>query len=381
MRLYLTLQLLLLNLCYAWRDVIVPHEEPTSTTETPKPWYRTIYSTQVEIVTPTVVAGVTFSAKPAATENPLKPWITLNDEGLPKTIIPEIKNGHTRKASPDYSTYFMRIYTKTLSHEELQAYNMDPNEVHEEEVVEEEDKTYVSLNPVIRCTPDRYYNKGPAKNIKSEPFCTPKEHKDWKVDTTYFATWYTRFFKNADGSTVDKVRVHLSYVQQSKKRDIPATFFSSEWIKNVDGIYPVSVDSKWLEGDFMRKVVLSVQPKNVPDDEFNPLEHGVVLNILRNARVFKGNDRKTLEDSGIDDDSWYYIVLAIPTVVVFAIAIMYIFVQLNGNHRDFSDVKHMAMSQRHKVLGKFKNMKRFKNMKNHKYDELPRHSKKTSKQS
>ena len=74
----------------AYRDVVQPKHK-TTTSEVPKPWLRTIYSTKKEIVTPTVIAGVTFSAKPQPTKDPLQPWISLDKQGLPKTIKPKMR--------------------------------------------------------------------------------------------------------------------------------------------------------------------------------------------------------------------------------------------------------------------------------------------------
>ncbi|SCU90216.1 LAMI_0E01112g1_1 [Lachancea mirantina] len=370
------------------RNVIEPKPKTTSSEEI-RPWMRTIYSTVKEVVTPTVIAGVTFSRKPLATPDPLEPWVSLNKEGLPKTIKPKIKNGRTENASPTYSTYFKTVSTKTFDYEELQAHNMDPNDVYEEEVFEDEDKTYVSLNPIIRCTPDRYLNKGLAKNVPSEPFCTPRENSELKVGKTYFVTWYTNFFRSElTDETAEKVRIHLSYVREKShekgfgKRDMRATFFSSEWIRNVDGLYPLEIYEEWLNGKYERKVVLSVQPSTIPDDEFNHLEHGLLINIALGSRVFKKTkEQLALEDAGIMDDTWYYVALSIPTAVLIACVGMYFFLYLNRHNRDISDVRRFALSKRRRVIGKFKDMKKYKNINNRRYDELPSYNKKNSKQS
>lgn len=368
-----------------YRNVVRP-KHTTTTTETPKPWLRTIYSTQKEIVTPTVIAGITFSGKPKATPDPLEPWVSLKKDGTPETVKPQVKNGRTKNAVPDYSTYFQTMSIKTFSPEELEGAGLDPNESHEEEIFLEEDKTYVSLNPIIRCTPDRYFNKGLAKDVSSEPFCTPRENSDLKVDKTYFITWYTRFFEDENGKNVDQVRLHLSYVKEKAhdkgyaKREIPAAFFSSEWVKNVDGVYPLEISEEWLQEEYARKAVISIQPMGVKDEDFDPLEYGVIVNILLGSKVFKTTKQQlTLQDEGITDESWYYVAITIPTVVIIAVVFMYFFLQLNSSYRDFSDVKRTALNQRRRVIGKFKDMKKYRNIKNHSYEELPLH--KSSKQS
>ncbi|CAD6633765.1 HN1_G0004010.mRNA.1.CDS.1 [Saccharomyces cerevisiae] len=368
------------------RQVVRPKEKMT-TSEEVKPWVRSIYGGQNEIVTPTVIAGVTFSAKPEETPNPLKPWVSLEHDGRPKTIKPEINKGRTKKERPDYSTYFKTVSSHTYSYEELKAHNMGPNEVFVEEEYIDEDDTYVSLNPIVRCTPNLYFNKGLAKDIRSEPFCTPYENSRWKVDKTYFVSWYTRFFTDENsGKVADKVRVHLSYVKENPvekgnyKRDIPATFFSSEWIDNVNGLMPVEVRDKWLQDQFDRRIVVSVQPIYISDEDFDPLQYGILLYITKGSKVFKPTkEQLALDDAGITNDQWYYVALSIPTVVVVFFVFMYFFLYVNGKNRDFTDVTRKALNKKRRVLGKFSEMKKFKNMKNHKYTELPSY-KKTSKQ-
>lgn len=362
-----------------YKPVIEPKEKLT-TTEIPKPWVRTIYSTQREIVTPTVIAGVTFSAKPEDTPNPLKPWVSLKENGVPVTVQPELNKGITKKGSPRYSTYFMDVTTRTYSYEELKAHNMKPDEIHEEEVLSKEDDTYISLNPIIRCTPERYFEKGKARNDNSAPFCTPHDNIEWKVGETYFASWFTRFFKHEDsGKYVDKVRIHLFHIEDTpkekgyhNKRDIASPFFSSEWLDNTSGIYAIEVDQEWLEGAFERKILLTIQPKNVPDDNFDPFEYGVMLRIIQGSRVFKNSkDQIALEQAGLTGTKWYYIALSIPSAVLVSVFMMFLFLRINKNHRDFSTVTNKALNKKRRVLGKFSEMARFKNVKNHTYDELP----------
>ncbi|CUS22274.1 LAQU0S05e01684g1_1 [Lachancea quebecensis] len=370
------------------RKNIVKPKEKTTTSEIPKPWRRTIYSNEKEIVTPTVIAGVTFSAKPPATTNGLEPWISLDQSGNPKTKRPQIKGGKTVNPRPDYSTYFKSVATKTFSYDELKAHNMEEDEVYEELTFTDEDDTYVSLNPIIRCTPQRYFNKGPAGDISSEPFCTPRENKELKAGNTYFVSWYTRFFQYPDSDkTVENVQLHLFYLKESvyekglKKRDLKAAFFSSGWLKNVDGIYPLELTADFLDGAFDKKVLLAIQPENINDEDFNPWEHYVVFRMIKGSRVAKTTkQQKALQDAGISDDTWYYVALSIPTVVVIACVVMYFFLYLNKNHRDIHDVKDFAINQRRRVLGKFKDFKKYKKINNRPYSELPTHTKKTGKQ-
>ncbi|AGO11899.1 AaceriADR134Cp [[Ashbya] aceris (nom. inval.)] len=376
--------LLFVQVAYGWRDFVRP-KPTTTTTEELHPWHRTIYGTVKEIVTPTVIAGVTFSAKPDPTPDPLKPWVSLKKDGLPQTIKPEVKKGRTVKGPPDYSTYFKAVSTRTYSYEELQAHNMDPNEKHEEEVFTDEDDTYSSLNPILRCTPDRYSNKGVAKDISSQPFCTPHENVDWYAGRTYFITWYTHFFwDKARDAPAEQARVMLYYVkkgQKMHKREPNKPFFRGQWVKNIDGLFAIEIDEDWLQGQSVRRLMLAVQPSTIPDEEFDPLEHGILVRLALPNKVFKANkqDLKLL-DSGMDDESWYYLLLTLPTVVVFVAAFVYFFLQWNRRYTDFSDISRAAIAKKHRIIGKFKDMPRFRNMRNHRYDELPQHNK-SSKQS
>ncbi|CDO96539.1 unnamed protein product [Kluyveromyces dobzhanskii CBS 2104] len=370
---------------FGYRNVVQP-KHTTTTSETPKPWIRTIYGTQREIVTPTVIAGVTFGRQPQITPDPLEPWVSLKKDGSPQTVKPQIKNGRTKNGAPDYGSYFKTASTTTYSEEELVEMGIEPDGPHEEEKLVDEDITYLSLNPIIRCTPNRYFNKGSSKDVSSAPFCTPKENADLKVSKTYFVSWYTRFFENDEGVKDDEVRLHLSYVKEKAhekgyaKRDLTGTFFSSEWLKNLDGMYPLEISEEWLQGSYTRKIIISVQPKSISDDEFDPFETGVVANIILGSKVFKTTkEQLALQDQGITEDTWYYVAMTIPTVVLFAVVFMYFFVQLNSKYRDFSDVKRQALNQKRKVIGKFKDIKKYRHIKNHKYDELPLH--KSSKQS
>ncbi|CAR30749.1 hypothetical protein ZYGR_0P00510 [Zygosaccharomyces rouxii] len=375
--------LLHINWVNGYRPIVQPGEKLT-TSEEPKPWYRTIYGDKVEIVTPTVVAGVTFSRKPLETPDPLEPWVSLNKNGIPKTIKPEIKNGRTKNGHPDYSTFFKEVHTKTLGYDDLKAENMDYGDVHEEEVFEDEDETYTSLNPIVRCTPKRYFNKGHSKNIPSEPFCTPHEDSIWNVGKTYFLTWYTHFFRDEHSNeVVERVRIHMAYIREKSnekgvlKRDAPsATFFHSEWIKNADGVYPIEILHEWLQGVRTRKIVISVQPETVSDAEFDPLTHGVFVYLDEGSRVYKQTNKElALNDAGITDDKWYYVVVSIPTAVIVALVLMYFFIIANRRYSDFSEVTNKAWQKKHRVLGKVTDFKKYKNMKNRPYSELPMHNK------
>lgn len=387
-----------------------------STSEAPKPWLRTIYGTIPEIVRPTVIAGVTFSAKPPKTTNGLEAWVSLNKDGSPKTIRPENKGGHIKKASPTYGTWFATATTKLYSHKELKAHNMAEDEIHEQVEYIDEDSTYHLLNPLIRCTPDYYKNKGLAKNIKSEPFCSPQDNASLKTEHTYFITWFSRFFDE----NVKNVRIHLSYVKETAmhkglKRSLnetfenstelelldkrssvlenggkisQASFFISDWLENDDGYYPITIDPKWL-GDkvYERKVLISIQPDNVDDEDFVHTKNPIVIEIAKKTKVSKGSlqDLKKLDEKqrlkminsgevdGFEDGIDYeaYIAMAtMPTCVMLCALGMYFFVFINKKHTDLSHLKRRRFAGKNTTHKKLS----LRSKKNKDYDALPQFS-------
>ncbi|GMM36005.1 Psg1 protein [Saccharomycopsis crataegensis] len=378
-----------------YRNVVVPTSKSSSTDAPPESWIRTISSTIVEVVHPTVIAGVTFSAKPT-TYNGLTPWISLNKQGVPKTIMPKVKGGVTKDDIPDYKTYFQTATTIIHDNKNLKAHNLDEDDTFTEIKWIDEDDSYVSLNPLVRCTPDRYFNKGLAKDVTSEPFCTPAENSNLDMDKTYFITWYTRYFEEAK-----KVRIHLAYVKEKakskgmSKRDsmgqdlhdmyeivkkdsmlasgTKLAFFSSDWMINRDGYFPLTVDEKFLKGQYSKNAIITIQPDYIDDEDFDLLSNGVVVNLRKGAVVAKkSKEQLALEDDGIGDDENKYIVLmTMPTVVVVACCIMYFLTQLCSGDRDVASIRRKYYKSRfHKVLGKPKKL--FKKSKSKKgYNNLP----------
>lgn len=355
------------------------------TSEAPKPWVRTIYKDKVEIVTPTIIAGVTISAKPPTTTDGLEPWISLNADGSPKTINPKMKNGVIKNKSPDYSTWFQDVKTVTYNKEELRAHNMEEDEVFVEEKLIPEDLTYRLLNPIVRCTPDLYKMKGVGKDQTPEPFCFPRDNSRLYMDKSYFITWYYPFF----GKNVEKVRVHLSYVKESwkqkgmRKRDLDASenivekrsevmqkggqlsknsFYMSEWLPKEEGMLPITIDPEWFnDGEYYHKILISLQPDNMTDDEFDHLENFVVVEIAQKARVAKGtyldlkeqeelNELKALhgEDYDIEeglDLELYMTIVTLPTCVLVAAVLMYLFVSYNKRQYDLGFLKKVKLNR------------------------------------
>ncbi|AOA61023.1 hypothetical protein PP7435_CHR1-0444 [Komagataella phaffii CBS 7435] len=364
----------------------------STSSEAPEPWLRTIYSTVPEIVTPTVIGGITFGAKPPKTTDGLEPWVSLKKDGSPNTIRPKMKDGKIKDGRPNYSTYFESVVTMTYSKEELKAHNMKEDEifVHKESIPE--DQTYVSLNPLIRCTPQFYHKKGLAKHESSEPICFPHEDQKIKLGKVHFLSWYTHYFTEGDDdqeqTVVEKVKIHFAYLKPSAQKkdmrkreipnvpkvipaenyetfqgDIPGTFFSSEWIPNTDGYFPIEVKEEWLKGKQFRLVFIGIQPESVSDEDYDLLNgSGVMVQFAKGAVVSKTTKQDmAIQESPRTGDDMYYIIMTMPTVVVLAVCFMYLFLYLKRNQRDVSKIKKPKRSR----FGLHKNVPP-------EYDRLPR---------
>ncbi|KAK6458077.1 uncharacterized protein RJT20DRAFT_104274 [Scheffersomyces xylosifermentans] len=380
-----------------------------SSSTPPAKWFRTVTrpdTTLVEIVSPTVIAGVTFGAKPPTTTNGLEPWISLKKDGSPQTIKPELKNGHFKKASPTYGTWFATATTVTYNKEQLKAHNMAEDEIFEEVIHIDEDPYEHSLDPLIRCTPDHYAKKGMSKTRTTEPFCFPRDNQRWLKDKTYFVTWFSRFFDE----DVENVKIHLFYVQESshqkgfKKRDFEEeegnkfmrtdnltkrsdiiekggktqglAFYSSDWIKKTKGWEPITVDENWIgPNEWYRKALISIQPDNVSDEDFDHMAYSIVVEVGKGVTVSKGHleDLKKLDakyndpdyevEEGIDFEK-YMIMMSMPTCVAIAALFMYFFVYVNK-----IDLSHL---KKRKFAGKNTKHKKIPFIrKKHDYTSLP----------
>ncbi|KAG7195458.1 uncharacterized protein KQ657_003220 [Scheffersomyces spartinae] len=351
----------------------------SNTEETPTPWVRTISETIKVVVTPTVIAGVTFDAKPPKTTNGLEPWVSLKKDGSPKTIKPKNNGGVIKNGYPTYGTYFATPTTITHKKEDIKQDDSNKEEDFSEIQYIDEDPTYHELNPLIRCTPKLYYKKGAAKNVLSEPFCFPHDNQRWVSGKEYFVLWYSKYFSD----DVKKVRLHLNFVKEKAKNRVLKredsfenddnsdftielakrskvieqggriqgdSFYSSEWIDNVKGFHHIYIDEEWMSKstDFYRKVLVSIQPDNVEDDEHNHYENFFVVQMAKKAHVGKGHmeDLKALEKKWraegveIEDDEdhfeKYYVMMLLPTIVCVIALAMYLFVQFNNRDLDLS---------------------------------------------
>ena len=355
------------------KQILKDEEAAKKSEEPPKPWIRTIYDDVVEVVTPYVIGGVTFAAPQPQTTNGLEPWISINKEGLPKTITPKLKNGIIANGYPDVKTYYQTATTVVHHQKDLKAHNLGDDETVEEVIMIEEDDTYVKLSPLQRCTPDYYYKKGVANVESSEPFCAPEERRKFRVGLTYFITWYTRFFENTN-----KVRFHYAYVNEKShekgfdKRDfldaalkdmdteiervagevatggaVHGAFYSSDWIDNTNGWYSFEVKPEWLQEKFYKKVAIAIQPDSIPDDEFSILDAPHIFATFQYKESIGKNTKemRALQDKVGTNDDVYYVIAAMPTVVLISVIGMYGFLYLTRKHRDLSGVRKPKRSR------------------------------------
>lgn len=392
----------IINKDYA-RNQAAKTQSSSSTVTPPPKWVRTLTDGKVEIVTPTIIQGVTFNAQPPSTTNGLEYWVSLKDDGSPKTIKPQMKNGQIKNGRPDYSTWFQTATTIVYNKEQLKAHNMADDEIFEEvKYIQEGDLENHLLSPIIRCTPDRYKKKGIGRDKTTEPFCTPKDDARLTKDKTYFVTWYSRFF---DENKVDKVRIHLSNIKESlkqkglKKRDEQTnqefdkrskvlemggkvtdfSFFTSDWISNDQGYFPLYIDDNWFGSEYWRKVLISIQPDNIPDEEFNVLQNSIVVEIWKGVKVSKDHltDLKKLEEKyanrhmhdieveeGVDFEK-YMIMMGLPTCVLIAGFGMWLFVTINKI--DLSSIKKRKFARKNTTHKRIP----FKTKSNKDYDHLP----------
>lgn len=359
----------------------------TTTEPLPGPWVRTIYETVKEVVTPYAIGDVVFATKPP--EDPEKqsmnPWITLKKDGTPKTINPKMKNGKVANGFPDVKSHFKTATTIVHLQEDLQAHNLNEGDSHEEIQLIDEDSTYVSLSPIMRCTPDFYFKRGHANMDSSEPFCFPHDHQKFRLGKTYFMTWFSRYFENSE-----KVRIHFAYVRETgmnkgfdrsfKKRDlggflnadihgaptkdlkaelenisddikfkgaVPGAFYTSEWVNNDMGFFPIELQKEWLQGKHYKRVMMAIQPESVSDDEFDLLtsDHLYATFQLMESIGKNTKEMRKLRDQTGNDDDFYYVITAIPTIVAVTAFFAYLFVIINKKNLDFSHIKKPKRSK------------------------------------
>ncbi|KAM9919397.1 hypothetical protein OXX80_012716, partial [Metschnikowia pulcherrima] len=160
-----------------------------------------------------------------------------------------------------------------------------------------------------------------------------------------------------------------------------ASFFASEWMPKEEGIFPIEINPDWLQGEYYKKVLISLQPDNVSDDEFDHMSNFIVIEIAQRAKVAKGHaeditkqeERQRMKalygdsydvEEGIDYEK-YIIIMTMPTCVLLAVVFMYLFVWYNSRDHDLSFLKKVKFAKKKSTKLPFRRKKESK------YTELP----------
>ncbi|KAK9457329.1 hypothetical protein V1511DRAFT_163383 [Dipodascopsis uninucleata] len=279
-----------------------------------RPWTRTAPDGAVQTVTPVIVEGITISARPpVVTPTAPIPWISLKNNGAPVTIKPKVKKeGITEKASPTYGTWFAEntgvagaAATAVDGVSKTGGKTQDKNQ--QQLLSKYFPGEFERLNPVIRCTPEKYLEHG-----ELAPFCSPFSNTELMSGHAYFITWYSKYFNDT------KVRINLldydTLAITSPDGDIGTehqnlkefAFYTTDWIDNELGYYYLEIDSEWLKKRFERAVYIQIESPNEAIEDLN-VNHVPLVKFIRLSRAHKDNTRyqnQTLE-----------VVLAVPSIV------------------------------------------------------------------
>lgn len=172
-------------------------------------WTSTLSNGAIEIVTATVIDGVTISASPASKTDNSKPtpWVSLDNSGIPIAVTPSIVSpgGSTISASPTAPSSYPT-----------------PN----------------AIPPVLRCFGDRVpaqNTNGGTSNPPGFPFCTPRNGTEMLVGETYWLTWDPTYWGSDD---IKFVKLYARYLPSKSNED---EVFITDWLSNSDGYFPLRI--------------------------------------------------------------------------------------------------------------------------------------------
>ncbi|KAF5092907.1 hypothetical protein D0Z03_002643 [Geotrichum reessii] len=175
-------------------------------------WTSTHANGVKELVTATIIDGVTISASPAKNTDNSKPtpWNSLDGSGIPIMVTPTIvkAGGETISASPVPPTNYPK-----------------PS----------------AIPPVLRCFGNRVpeSNKGSSRIAPGYPFCSPLNGTEWIVGETYWITWDPTYW---GGSDITQVKIFARFLPIDDDSDF---VFETDWISNADGYFPLTVLSDY----------------------------------------------------------------------------------------------------------------------------------------
>ncbi|KAK9332838.1 hypothetical protein V1520DRAFT_333645 [Lipomyces starkeyi] len=270
-----------------------------------RPWTRTAPSGTKETVTPFIVEGITISPRPAVvTPTVAIPWISLKNNGAPATIKPKIKNGYTEKASPTYGTWFAEHTgldtesSDTTASAEGGAAPKNANALKTVMNGRYYEGEFERLNPVIRCTPERYLEQGDIA-----PFCSPASNSELLSGHAYFVSWYSRYFNSTEVrinlldydtlSITSPSAIHDNSVEKNLKE---FAFFTSEWVDNELGYYILEIDPKWIGKPFSKSVYIHIESTAEAADDLN-VEHAPLVKFLKGPKAMRSSSQRYEEQT------------------------------------------------------------------------------------
>ncbi|KAK9379237.1 uncharacterized protein V2V93DRAFT_374339 [Kockiozyma suomiensis] len=303
-----------------------------------RPWTRTAPDASTQIVTPLLVEGVTISPRPpAVTPTIAMPWVSLKPNGAPVTIKPKIKKeGYVEKASPSYGTWFPD-QTAVVDSDALGSSGAGDEAAVDEVAVDEGaakkgskkpaaakangDKQVVMsgryfkgeferLNPVIRCTPERYILNGDYA-----PFCTPDLNTELLGSHSYFVTWYSHYFNSSkvrlnllDYDTLSIAAPEKFAVAEEETTLKEYAFFTTEWLDNELGYYFLEINPAWLGKSFFKSVYIQIETPEEATEDLD-IQHVPIVKFLKGPKVIAASKAR------YDVQTWEMI-LAIPLCVL-----------------------------------------------------------------
>lgn len=211
-------------------------------------------------VTPTVIDGVTISASPVTST--ATPWVSLDSSGIPYAVTPTVSGESTISASPTPSQ------------------NNYPDSI--------------GVPPVLRCFGDRV----PAEDSSTPgyPFCTAANGTEMVVGETYWITWDPTYW----GST-DITRIKLSLISYPIRDDEPP-IFTTEYVSNNNGYYPLEVLSNYRRSGTAGYVYLQITPLASPGTTATHVgsKTGPLLRIINSRSDAHTTITRVPSDNGID---------------------------------------------------------------------------------
>ncbi|KAK7202682.1 hypothetical protein BZA70DRAFT_100824 [Myxozyma melibiosi] len=289
-----------------------------------RPWTRTAPDAHTEVVTPLLVEGVTISPRPpAVTPTIALPWVSLKPNGAPVTIKPKVKKeGYVEKPSPSYGTWFPEE-TAVVDADAI-ASGAGDDDAADTAAAKSKDKKqkqvvmggryfkgeFDRLNPVIRCTPERYVMNGDYA-----PFCTPALDAELMSGHSYFVTWYSHYFNATkvrlnllDYDTLSIASPEKFGAAEEEETLKEYAFFTTEWIDNELGYYFLEIDPKWIGKPFSKSVYVHIESPDQAGEDID-IQHVPIIKLLKGPKVIHSSKERY-------EKATWEVILAVPLCVL-----------------------------------------------------------------